>query len=233
MGFFSKIKDNITHGGVKVHVQAPSSVPGNQVIPVTVTLTADSSQTITSVKAELKAQVREEGMMMGGGRGVSMNSNRSNYQTVAQVESRDPLSIGPGETKTVNLQLFLNGNGTPNPLGQVGNLGGALGGALQAVASVAQNLEHVSYLYSVHASAQVQGVSLDPSDKQPIQILPSAEANAPQAVQFAQPNDSMGAQVQPPVPQQTFTPEPSVPPVPPLQPEVTQQFDPNQQPPQQ
>ncbi len=200
MGLFNKLKSNMD-GGVQVHLQAPSSVPANQVIPVTVTITADSTQTINNVKAEIKAQAREQGFTMGG-QGVGMQEGRTMAQTVAQVESREPFTVGPGETKTVNLQLFINGStGTGGPLGQMGNMGGALGGALQAVASVAQNFEHVNYLYSVHASADVQGHHVGPSDKQSIEILPpSATAQAVQPTPFA--GDAMPGQAQPVPPPQ-------------------------------
>jgi hypothetical protein len=180
MGLFGKLKDNMNHGGVKVHIQAPSSVPGNQVIPVTVSVTADSSQTINSIKAEIKASAREEGIGFGGGGmggGVGVREGRTMSQTVAQVESREPFTIGPGETKTVNLQLFIDGNaGSGNSVAQLGNMGGGIGGAFQALATVAQTMEHVNYIYTVHASADVAGVSIDPSDKLPIQILPPGEA---------------------------------------------------------
>jgi len=180
VGLFGKLRSNMNHGGVKVQLQAPSSAPADQVIPVTVTITAEDSQTVDGVKAEIKAQAREQGITMGGGQGVGVQSSRSIDQTVAQVESREPFTIGPGETKTVNLQLYLNGNaGGGNPLGQLGNAGGALGGALQTLATVAQNIDHVNYLYSVHASADVEGVRLDPSDKQSIQILPPSGAAQP------------------------------------------------------
>ena len=217
MGLFSKLKDNMTHGGVKVHVQAPSSVPGNQVIPITVSISADSSQTINSIKAEIKAQAREQGVSLGGGGigGVGVQESRTTAQTVAQVESREPFTIGPGETKTVNLELFISGNaGTANKMGQIGNMNEGMGGAFQALASVAQNFAHVNYIYSVHASVDVQGVSLDPSDKQPIQILPSAEGA--QTVQPAQPATNTQSQAQPqitlPVPPTPAMPSPIPPP---------------------
>jgi hypothetical protein len=231
MGLFGKIKGNMNHGGIKVHVQAPSSVPGNQVIPVTVTLTADSSQTINSVKAEIKAQVKEQGISMGGmgGGGIGVQDSRSMHQTVAQVESREPFTLAPGETKTVNLQLFIDGNaGSGNPIGQMNNAGGVLGSVLQSVASAAQGFEHINYIYTINASADVQGVSLDPSDKQPIQILPATAVAAP-APQPAQPVDTPQAQqpIAPPIP---IVPMP-VPTTPmPVQP--TQFVDPNATPPQ-
>lgn len=200
MGLFSRLKDNLNHGGVKIQIQAPSSVPGNQVIPVTVNITSDSSQTIDRVKAEIKAVAREQGLNFGGGGGVQASTTSA--QTVAQVENREAFTISPGETKTVNLELFINGGAAGGNNGQLGSMGGAL----QALASVAQNFGHVNYTYSVHASADVQGITIDPSAKQPIQILPPTE-NVP-----VQPAPISVIQSQAPV-----TP-PTIPPVPPVTP---------------
>src|ERR1700691_5501178 len=101
MGLFSKLKSSM-NGGVQVHVQAPSAVPSNQIIQVAVTVTSDSSQTINSVKAQIKAQAKEQGFTMGGGQGIGVQEGRTMEQTVAQAENREPFTIGPGETKTVN-----------------------------------------------------------------------------------------------------------------------------------
>jgi hypothetical protein len=202
MGLFSKLKGSMSHG-VKVHIQAPSSVPGNQVIPITVSVTADSSQTINSIKAEIKASAREEGVSLGGGGmgGVGVREGRSMAQTVAQVESREPFTIGPGETKTVNLQLFIDGNaGSGNPLGQLGNMNGGIGGAFKALATVAQTMEHVNYIYTVHASADVQGVTIDPSDKLPIQILPPSEGAPAAGPVLAAADTGAQPQATPPLP---------------------------------
>ena len=67
MGLFSNLKANLNHGGVKIQIKAPSSVPENQVIPVIVNITSDSSQTINSVKAEIKAVARKQGLNFSGG----------------------------------------------------------------------------------------------------------------------------------------------------------------------
>jgi hypothetical protein len=179
MGLFSKLKSSMD-GGVQLHVQAPGSVPSNQVIPVRLTITADSSRTINSVKAELKAQAREQGITLGSGQGIGTQSSSTTSQTIAQVESREPFTISPGETKTIDLQLYLSG-GLPgaNVMAQMDNIGGALGGAMKAMASVAQGFGHVNYFYSVHASADVQDAHMSPKDKQSIQILPPVEAAPP------------------------------------------------------
>jgi hypothetical protein len=173
MGLFSKLKADMNHGGITVQVQTPSSVASNQVIPVTVNITAKSPQTINSVKVELKSQAREQAINFNGGMG-GVEEGRTTAQTVGEVESREPFTISPGETKTINLELYVSGvSGTGNAMGQFGGTNGAVGGALQALASVAQNFEHVTYLYTIHASADVDGVSMNPSDNQPIQLLPA------------------------------------------------------------
>lgn len=179
MGLFSKLG----HGGVKVQVQAPSSIASNQVIPVTVNISTDSTHTIKSVKAELQAQAREQGIGVGsmgmgmnqpGFGGVGVGESRTTYQTIAQAESREPLSVGPGEVKTVNLQLYIDGSaGSSRQLGGDDNSGGGLGGALRAVANFAGSLDHVNYIYRVYASADVDGAALSPNDHQPIQVLPA------------------------------------------------------------
>jgi hypothetical protein len=192
MSIFGKIKDNLHHGGVTVRLQVPSSIPGNQVIPVTVAITTDSPQTIDSVKAKIIAQTQVQGISIGNGAntGIGVGAGQTNdqaqarNQTVAQVESREQFTINPGETKTISLQLFINGD-TGN--GSQSAMGAAVGNVLQAMSG---NFEHVNYTYSVFVSADVHGISLDPSDEQPIQLLPPTEG--PQVAQPIQPLD--GAQ---------------------------------------
>lgn len=172
MGLINKLKSSMD-GGVQVHIQAPSAVPSNQVIQVNISITTESSQTINCVRAEIKAQAREQGLAMGGvNGGIGVQENRTMEQTVAQVESREPFAISPGETKTVSLQLYLNGGAAGDgKLGQLADMGGVMGGLVHAISS----FEHVNYIYSVHAFVEVQGHSLKPGDKQPIQILPPSE----------------------------------------------------------
>jgi hypothetical protein len=178
MGLFSKFKNGM-NGGVEVHVQAPSSVPSNQVIPVTVNVTSKSTQTVNSVKAEIKAVAKEQGLSMNNpGGGVGVQSGTTTAHTVAQAESRESFTINAGETKSIEMQLYINGGAAgANPMAKMSNVGGALGGVLQTVASVAQNFDHVNFIYSVHASVDVEGHEMNPSDKQSIQILPPTENN--------------------------------------------------------
>lgn len=204
MGLFSKLRSNMS-GGVHLRVQAPGSVPSDQVIPVNVDVTTDNTQTITAVKVELKAQAREEGFSMGNRGGFSvgnnmqtgngMQANNTMEQTVAQAEDRTTFTINPGETKTVSLQLYLNGGTVGmNPNGMFPGAGnnGAIGNVLNVVSSLAMagSFEHINYVYSVHAYASVEGHNIGPSDKQPIQILPPTANPQSQPAQ-PQPPQSM------------------------------------------
>jgi hypothetical protein len=228
MGLFNKLKSSM-NGGVKVRVEAPGSINSGQVIPVNVTVTSDSTQTISSVKAQLKVVTREEGIGFGGPQGgVGVNEERTTAQTVAEVESRESFTINAGENKTISLQLFMNGNqgaGVGSMFGQ--NAGGKLGGLLQTVATAAQSMDRVNYIYSVHAYVDVQGHNLNPSDQQPIQIIPAAAANT--ATQPIENFQSQG-QVQPqpaitdPLQPQPEAPQPIVP--------VQQPVQPSEQPPE-
>lgn len=189
MGLFSRLKNDVTHGGVKIKVQAPSSIASNQVIPVVITITSDNTETITGVLVVLQQQERQQGMSIGmnemgvnnGMNGMGMNQQRSMYQTVAQVESRDLFVINPGETKTVNLQLFVNGSsGTFNPASSVG---GIIGGLINSLGT----LNHVNYIYRVEASVSIEGIGTKPKDTQAIELLPPSQPeNIPQQPQSPQ-----------------------------------------------
>jgi hypothetical protein len=176
MGFLSKLKANIHHGGVKLAIQMPGTVTSDQAIPVTVNITTDTPQTINSITVRLEAEEREQGVNIAFGSNNMDNARDNNentgYQMVAQVENRDQFTIAPGDTKTVSLQLYLNNI----QFGQTGPMSQALGGVLQAIA--AHGFTHMSLVYRVHVSADVEGISLGPSESLPIQIAPPASQQA-------------------------------------------------------
>jgi hypothetical protein len=183
MGLFSKLRANVNHGGVKIQIQAPDSVTANQVIPVTLTVTADSVQTVNSATVVLEAQTHEQGFGLERG-GMGVNEQETAYQTVAQIQNHEVFTIQPDETKTVTLELSVNGNvGT----GQLGQFGTAAGGILQAVVSVAQRMDNVSYTYRLHASLDIQGVGMGPHADQSIQIIPAPSAQPVVQQQSQQP----------------------------------------------
>jgi hypothetical protein len=175
MGFFSKLKADMNHGGVKLSAQVPGSVASDQPIPITVTITTDTPQTVNSVTVKLEAEEREQGVNIGFGSGnmnqMGTNNGNTNYETVAVVENRDQFSIAPGDSKTISLQLYLNnaqaGQGMP---GTMNPMGAALGGVLQSIAM--RGLAHTSFIYRIHVSADIEGVGIGPHQNLPIQIAP-------------------------------------------------------------
>ena len=184
MGFFSKLKADMNHGGVKLNAQVPGSVPSDQPIPITVTITSDTPQTVNSVTVKLEAEEREQGVSLGFGSGGMNNMNQmganergTTYQTVAQVENRDQFTIAPGDTKTVTLQLYLNNAQTGQGQGgQMNPMGAALGGVLQSIAM--RGFAHASFIYRVHVSADIAGVGVGPHQNLPIQIAPPSSQQA-------------------------------------------------------
>lgn len=175
MGFFSKLKADMNHGGVTLSIQAPGSIPSNQPIPVTVTVTSQEPRTIHSITVELQSQEQAQGVGVGMGNGVGFEDSETSYSTIGQVENRDQFTISPGESRTVNLQLYANNNPT-NMLNQFGNtpVGGAIGGLVNFAARSFQN---VHFNYRIHASADVEGVGIGPAQHVAIQLEPPAANN--------------------------------------------------------
>jgi hypothetical protein len=211
MSIFSKIG----HGGVKVQVQAPSSIPSNQPIPVTVNITSEETKTIKDVKAEIKVEMKEVGVGFGGmnmggmnNGGVGVDESRTSYQTVAVAENRDQFVINAGETKTLTFQLYLQGNNNAN--GNRANVGGVLGSLM----NIANSLENVNYLYRVYAYVKVDGAAMDAKDEQAIQLLPPENANGQQPQTIA---NFAGDQNQP-MPEQSQPQQQTMPPMPPVMP---------------
>lgn len=180
MGFFGKLKANMNHGGVKVQLSAPGSIASDQVIPVQVTVSAKSAQTILSVKAEIQCERREHDATFGIGQTVGTRQTGTITETIAVIENREPFTLNAGESKTIELPLYLNGGtAAQNPLAGLSESMGVVGGILESVAS---QLDHVNYLYTIHASADVDGIKLDPSTSQSIQFLPPLSTVQPTSI---------------------------------------------------
>src|SRR4051812_21279133 len=105
MGFFSKIKDNLGHGGVNIDFQAPASVSMNDAnLPVNVTLTASNQQQINKVTAEIIATTHDQAFNTGS----PENGTANESHTVAVAEIAQPFALAAGETKTVQLNIVMN-----------------------------------------------------------------------------------------------------------------------------
>jgi hypothetical protein len=175
MGFFSKIKQNFTHGGVKVTLHAPASTSmQGAALPVSVDITAtDASQVIKSVRVEIIAVSRNKSFNQPAG--GSNTDPAYTEQIVARTENVEGFTLQPNETKTVQLNITMNaGQAITSQLPQDSALGKAVQ-ALQTLQSVSQVLDQNSYTYYVKATADVDGIAMDPSHKLPIQIYKPGE----------------------------------------------------------
>lgn len=155
MGFFSKIKQNLNHGGVSISMQAPAIVSTTDAtIPVAVTVTAgESPQIIKSITAEVMVTVNDRDFQQ---RNASENvAHRETY-----AENTEEFTLQPGESKIAQLQI-------PMPAHEGGPI--ALASKLQGLQVTFGSKSH--YTYEIQASADVKGIALDPADSAPLQIV--------------------------------------------------------------
>ena len=179
MGFFSKIKDNLSHGGIKVNLQAPASISmQDAMMPITITLTGGSEpHTVKRVSAEIQATSRNQAFdqLNQPAQAGNVGDAQSITETVARAEDAQPFVIQPGETKVIPLSIVINGTQIIADQLPTGSAMSGVVSAFQKLQSVSQALNGSSYTYSVEAKADVEGIALDPSASQPLQMLKPGE----------------------------------------------------------
>ncbi|CAN5411313.1 hypothetical protein BH09PAT4_BH09PAT4_01810 [soil metagenome] len=166
MGFFSKIKQNLQHGGVDISLQAPASISmQDAVMPVVVTVVAkDTVSTINKVRVEVYRQSNNRSF--GSTQQASPTSD-----SIALSENTEVFTLNPGESKSIQLSIVMNEAKTFADALPEGSAMAQVAGAFQRLESVKNVLDQNSYTYSIKGSADVEGVMLDPSASQPLQIL--------------------------------------------------------------
>lgn len=171
MGLFSKLKDNFTHGGVKVGLEAPASVSmTDSAIPVTVTVSAsDKQETIDRVSALLIARSLDRGFTQPTN-GSLNNANQGQEITVAEANFAQQFTIMPGETKTVQLSIVMNQGAAMASQLPEDSIAAKFASALQNLQSISEVMNDTSYSYDIRVTAKVSGVVLSPSKQQPIQL---------------------------------------------------------------
>jgi len=170
MGFFGKIKQNIHHGGVQVQMQALENIHASDAeLPVSVTLTAiDQPVTINSVNVRIDAT--SENMAFSQPSGPSnIQTNQQTIQTVAKQVNNQPFTLSPGQPQTLQLNISMSLSGT--------DAQNQIAGALATAAKTLSYLRNTSYIYNLVASADVEGIALDPSASQRIHIKGADEAS--------------------------------------------------------
>jgi len=176
MGLFGKLKENLSHGGVNVSLQAPASASmKDPTIPVTVNITATEEQhTINNVSVELFKTPDNSAA------GFNQTNNPSQYsikESMGKANYEQPFVVMPGETKAVPLNIIMNvgaaintqlPGGTPEGVAQVAN-------ALQKLQNVANYMGTQKYTYNIDASVSIEGISMGTGKSVPIQLLKPGE----------------------------------------------------------
>lgn len=174
MGFFGKIKDNLTHGGVDVSLQSSGVVPLSGTYACTVQITAKKApQTVKSISLRLIREERKAGTVMSFGSSqpsmtfgtsrAGRSSNELRVDTIAEMQNTEPFALAAGETKAIQLNLT-TGSGQAVEVS----------GAFAAIAGIAKGLEklagHGNAVYKLNATVDVDGIALDPSASQTVQV---------------------------------------------------------------
>lgn len=164
MGFFSKIKDNFTGGGVKVIVDAPPLFTDS--IPVRVKIEASAPQTINSVKIYLEKRTFSDN--------DTSTTDTGTTERLYETPLAGQFAIQAGQS------TILEGTIATSMASQLDNAAGqtdqAVPQATQQIASAIDTFSNVfgaisnkRVEYHVVAIADVEGVTFDPSDKIDIQ----------------------------------------------------------------
>ncbi len=155
MGLFSGFKKALNIGGVHVAVSAPSSAKiGGEAIPVTVTVTTKSPQTVKGLKVELLRIQRN----------ASADATTNTVpQAIYKSEDNTSFQIQPGETKTVQLNIDQSAGAALQDMMPGGEATAQIAGMLQGVEKAASLLSHTEYDYRITATAYVDGAKLQPS----------------------------------------------------------------------
>lgn len=158
MGFFSKLKENFQKGGVKVKLDSPGSFgTGDQIIQLSVTLTnGDTVRTINGVRIKLEKEIEQT----DNGR-----TNRRN-QDVATYNVPDSVcTLQPQETKTFAVAFPLTAQASLQDAGVTDETASGVASFVDKVTQVANAVSDANARYSLCAIADVDGITLDPSDR--------------------------------------------------------------------
>lgn len=168
MGFFSKFKQQLNIGGVKVKLEAPASASLNDAsINVQATFTnGDSPQTIKSVLLHLYEETDPSVM----GTPTSSPSQPTRVSELASNRIDQPFALQPNETKTLPFILPLNVGAFAAQNLQAGSPLATVAGTLGKLQSVGDALDGTHHRYYIEISADVDNAALNASDRVQIQL---------------------------------------------------------------
>jgi hypothetical protein len=175
MGFFDKIKENLSHGGINVVLTSPPTTSLNDAaLPITVTLTNNEQpRIIKSITAEVLANSKDSAvdMFRNDARNQSAEQNYEVDQKVAVSHMDQPFQLEMGETKSVTINIPLNP--TLNQQGQSANSGmfGEAMGLLAHMNAYGASFSQGHLKYSIRVTANIDGIVMGPSAEKPIQLV--------------------------------------------------------------
>jgi len=172
MGIFSSFEKNLTHGGVKIEMQAPASVSMQDAnVPVSVTVTAGGSPVhINGARAQIFAESQNRNFNQGSQNPASTSPNMG-PKSVALADNDQPFDLAPGQSQAVQLNIVMNAGAAIAAQLPEGSTAAGIVHDLQQLQSLGEAMNSQSYTYYVQASVDVEGIALDPSKRQPIQII--------------------------------------------------------------
>lgn len=164
MGFFAKIKENLTKGGVKISLDSPGSARlSDPFVPLTINVTnGETARDIKVIGVKLEKKWIEK-------HGDHTSHKRDDVVTYQIPESS--FTLQPNETKSFAVTLPLSASEAFSQSGQDNEAIETAAGVFDKVVSVANAMDNKDYSYSLIAWADVDGIAIDPSDRNSITLL--------------------------------------------------------------
>ncbi len=165
MGFFSAIKKNLNHGGVKVTLQAPAVITTDDLtLNATLEIVADQPQQINKVVVRLVRTRHENNNAFEEDSGTRPDASEF---VLGSFIHEQPFTLQPNipvsVPVTIQYQLQAAGSNTILGDGQIAHVFDKL----QKFENMAGNIR---YTYEITAGVDVEGIALDPGDRKPIEI---------------------------------------------------------------
>lgn len=157
MGFFSKLKHNLSHGGVKVDFDAPNSASfTDKAVDLKVKVTAKDACKINSIEAKLVSYP------MGD------TQNAPVQQDLGTVTTKQAFDLAAGETKEVTVSLPLSVKGVVDD--QSNEAVKQIANVIDKADKVMKFMDQRQFAYDLIVTAAVEGVSFHPSKQHSIQM---------------------------------------------------------------
>jgi hypothetical protein len=163
MGFFGNISKNLKRGGVKVRLDAPASIKLNSKEQYTarVSITAKEPQKINDVTLTLRRQT------------IDSNNAPSQEIEIMSINTGESFELTAGETKVVEIKY---GADMAKISGvETDAVTNAVSEAMAKFGAIAQALDNDRHEYFLIAQADVDGVSLDPTNQMMVHVQEPGE----------------------------------------------------------